>query len=104
MAGCSLRMGEVTAIRVEPYSDAHSTISPDCRTIYIRKSVRRGVEQDPKTVNAVRDIDVAPELTNAVKRYIAGQDFKKSNQLTCFRHHAECRYRSGMFCDSLHLV
>ncbi len=72
MAGCSLRMGEVTAIRVEPYSDGHSTISPDCRTIYIRKSVRHGVEQDPKTVNAVRDIDVA---------HIAGQDFKKSTYL-----------------------
>lgn len=43
--------------------------------------VRHGVEQDPKTVNAVRDIDVAPELANAVKRYIAGQDFKKSTYL-----------------------
>jgi hypothetical protein len=78
MAGCSLRIGEVTAIRVEPYSDAHSAISRDCRTIYVRKSVRHGVEQDPKTVNAVRDIDVAPELANAIKRYIAGQHFKKS--------------------------
>jgi integrase len=81
MAGCSLRMGEVTAIRVEPYSDGHSTISPDCRTICVRKPVRHGVEQDPKTVNAVRDVDVAPELANAVKRFIAGQDFKKSNYL-----------------------
>src|SRR5207244_12234498 len=59
----------------------HSTISPDCRTIYVRKSVRDGVEQDPKTMNAVRDIDVAPELANAVKRYIAAQDFKKSTYL-----------------------
>jgi integrase len=39
------------------------------------------VEQDPKTVNTVRDIDVAPELANAIKRYIAGQDFKKSTYL-----------------------
>jgi hypothetical protein len=36
------------------------------------------VEQDPKTVDAVRDVDVAPELANAIKRYIAGQHFKKS--------------------------
>ena len=55
MAGCSLRIGEVTAIRVEAYSDDHSTISRDCQTIYVRKSVRHRVEQDPKTVNAVRD-------------------------------------------------
>lgn len=81
MAGCSLRVGEVIAIRVGPYSDGHSTISRDCRTIYIRKSVRHGVEQDPKTLNAVRDIDVAPKLANAVKRYIADQNFKKSTYL-----------------------
>ena len=43
--------------------------------------MRHGVEQDPKTVNAVRDIDVARELANAVKRYIAGQGFKKSTYL-----------------------
>ena len=48
---------------------------------YVRKSVRHGVEQDPKTVNAVREIDVAPELANAVKRYIASQDFTKSPYL-----------------------
>jgi integrase len=81
MAGCSLRIGEVTAIRVQPHSEDHSTISPDCRTIFVRKSVRRGIEQDPKTPSAVRDIDVAPELAEAVKRYIAGRDFIKSTYL-----------------------
>jgi integrase len=33
------------------------------------------------SVNAVRDIDVAPELANAVKRYIASQDFNRSTYL-----------------------
>jgi integrase len=75
------RADEVTAIRVKPYSGGHSTISPDCRTIYVRKSVRHGVEQDPKTVTAVRDIDVAPELANAVKRYIESRGFNKSTYL-----------------------
>lgn len=41
MAGCSLRIGELSAIRVQPHSEDHSTISPDCRTIFVRKSVRR---------------------------------------------------------------
>ena len=103
MAGCSLRMGEVTAIRVEPYSDGHSTISPDCKTIYVRKSVRRRVEQDPKTVNAVRDIDVAPELANAVKRYIAGQDFKKSTYLFQTARGKPLSQRNVLR-DSLHLI
>jgi integrase len=103
MAGCSLRMGEVTAIRVEPYSDGHSTISPDCRTIYVRKSVRHGVEQDPKTVNAVRDIDVAPELANAIKRYIAGQDFKKSNYLFQTSR-GESLSQRNILRDSLHPI
>ena len=83
MAGCSLRAGEASAIRVQPYSENHSTISADCRVIHVRKSVhpRTGVEQDPKTANAVRDIDVAPALANALKRYIASQDFRKSTFL-----------------------
>ena len=103
MAGCSLRMGEVSAIRVQPYSDDHSTISPDCRTIYVRKSVRHGIEQDPKTANAVRDIDVAPELANAVKRYIAGQDFKKSTYLFQTSR-GEPLSQRNVLRDSLHLL
>lgn len=81
MAGCSLRIGEITAIRVQPYSEDHSTISPDCKTIFVRRSVRHGIEQDPKTPSAVRDIDVAPELAEAVKRYIATRDLSKSTYL-----------------------
>jgi integrase len=103
MAGCSLRIGEVTAIRVEPYSDAHSAISRDCRTIYVRKSVRHGVEQDPKTVNAVRDIDVASELANAIKRYIAGQHFKKSTYLFQTSR-GETLSQRNVLRDSLHPI
>ena len=60
-----------------------SPISADCRVIHVRKSVhpRTGVEQDPKTANGVRDIDVAPALASALKRYIAGQGFRKSTLL-----------------------
>ena len=102
MAGCSLRIGEVTAIRVEAYSDGHSTISLDCQTIYVRKSVRRRVEQDPKTVNAVRDIDVAPELANAIKRYIAGQDFTRSTYL--FQTRGKPLSHRNVLRDSLHPI
>ena len=103
MAGCSLRVGEVTAIRVKPYSDGHSTISPDCRTIYIRKSVRHGVEQDPKTVNAIRDIDVAPDLAEVVKRYIVGQNFRKSTYLFQTSR-GELLSQRNVLRDSLHTI
>lgn len=57
----SLRGGEGTTIRVFASSriltvTLQSLLIPDDLR---RKSVRQRVEQDPKTVNAVRDIDVA---------------------------------------------
>ena len=35
--------------------------------VYVNKPVRRGIEQDPKTVNAARVIDLAPSLTDVLK-------------------------------------
>jgi len=65
--------------------------------------IRWGVEQDPKTVNAVRDLDVAPELANAVKRYIARQDFKKSTYLFQTSR-GEPLSQRNVLRDSLHLI
>jgi hypothetical protein len=45
-------------------------VSADCKTLYVRQSVWNSKEQDPKTENAVRDIDVCSELAVMLKDYI----------------------------------
>lgn len=53
LAGTGLRIGEALAIKLDPYSEDHTTISSDCKTINVRKSVRGTKEQKPKTDNAI---------------------------------------------------
>jgi len=53
LAGIGLRIGEALAIKLDPYSEDHTTISSDCKTIHVRKSVRGTKEQKPKTGNAL---------------------------------------------------
>jgi integrase len=62
LAGTGLRIGEALAIKLDPYSEDHTTISSDCKTIYVRKSVRGTKEQDPKTDNAIRSVDICEAL------------------------------------------
>src|SRR5258708_4891108 len=64
IAGSGLRIGEALGLKVDKH------ISPDCKTLYIRQSVWNGKEQDPKTENAVRDIDVCSDLAVLHKDYI----------------------------------
>jgi hypothetical protein len=45
-------------------------VSADCKTPYVRQSVWNSKEQDPKTENAVRDIDVCSDLAVMLKSYI----------------------------------
>jgi integrase len=70
LAGTGLRIGEALAIEIGEPSEECSTISSDCKTIHIRKSVWRGRKQDPKTDNAVRDIDVPASLAAVLKDFI----------------------------------
>jgi integrase len=48
--------------------------------VHVNKSVWRGREQDPKTVNAIRVVDLAPSLTDVLKTYVDKQQ-RKSNLL-----------------------
>jgi hypothetical protein len=48
-------------------------VSADCKTLYVRQSVWNSKEQDPKTENAVRDIDVCSELAVMLKSYIGNR-------------------------------
>jgi integrase len=70
LAGTGLRIGEALAIRLDPYSEDHTTISPDYRTIHIRKSVWTGREQAPKTRNAVRSVDVCEPLAAFLREFV----------------------------------
>jgi integrase len=73
LAGTGLRIGEALAIRIEDYSEDHSTISRDCTTIHVRKSIWRGKEQAPKTDNAIRDVDVHSSLATVLKEFIGSR-------------------------------
>jgi hypothetical protein len=63
-----LRVGEALAIHVEPGD--HTTISPDCKTIHVRKSIWNGQEQEPKTAAAKRAVDLPDDLAAYLKEYI----------------------------------
>ena len=46
LAGTGLRIGEALALKP-------ADLSPDCRVLYVRRSIWHGKEQQPKTPNAV---------------------------------------------------
>ena len=66
LAGTGLRIGEAFGLKV-------SDFSTDCRILEVRRSVWRGKEQDPKTANALRTIDVPEELAQVLRAYVAGR-------------------------------
>jgi integrase len=76
LAGSGLRIGEALGLKVSEH------VSGDCKTLYIRQSVWNGKEQDPKTDNAIRDIDVCSELAVMLKEYIG-------NRTSGFLFHAD---------------
>lgn len=83
LAGTGMRIGEASAIEIGLLPHALSdctmdckrptcgtTISADCKTIYVRKSVWNGKKQAPKTAQAIRDIDVPSALAEYIKDFI----------------------------------
>lgn len=69
LAGTGLRIGEALAIKLDEYSEEHTTISSDCKTIHVRKSIWNGREQKPKTENAIRSVDVPTTLATYLKSF-----------------------------------
>jgi integrase len=69
LSGTGLRIGEALAIKLEPYSEDHTTLSSDCKTIHVRKSVRGTKEQKPKTDNAVRSVDLCEALAILLREF-----------------------------------
>jgi integrase/recombinase XerD len=64
LAGTGLRIGELLALKT-------IDLSPDCRVLYVRRSIWRGKEQQPKTPSAIRDVDIAEPLARLLKQYVA---------------------------------
>jgi len=44
---------------------------PDCRVLHIRRSIWRGQEQEPKTANAVRVVDIPEVLARELRGYVS---------------------------------
>lgn len=59
LAGSGLRIGEALALKA-------TDLSPDCRILYVRRSIWRGQEQQPKTPNAVREVDLPESLARVL--------------------------------------
>ncbi len=66
LAGTGLRIGEALGLK-------SIDLSPDCRVLYVRRSVWHGQEQQPKTPNAVREIDIAEPLSRLLREYSKGK-------------------------------
>jgi integrase/recombinase XerD len=66
LAGAGLRIGEVLGLK-------STDLSPDCRVLYVRRSIWNGQEQEPKTPAAVRDVDIAEPLSRVLQEYVIGK-------------------------------
>ena len=66
VAGTGLRIGEALAIRTDDFD-------PLCRLLQVRRSVWRRREQAPKTLNAIRPVDIPESLAQVLCGYITGR-------------------------------
>src|SRR5262249_312717 len=66
LAGTGLRIGEALGLK-------SIDLSPDCRVLHVRRSIWHGQEQEPKTPNAVREVDIAEPLSQLLQEYMEGK-------------------------------
>ena len=66
LAGTGLRIGEALGLKT-------TDLSPDCRVLYVRRSIWGGHEQEPKTPAAVREVDIAEPLSRMLGEYVNGK-------------------------------
>ena len=66
LAGTGLRVGEALGVKTSDLAD-------DCRILHVRRSIWRGTEQEPKTLNAIRLIDVPEALAKILRKNFAGR-------------------------------
>jgi integrase len=66
LAGTGLRIGEALGLKA-------GDLTSDCRLLHVRRSIWNGREQQPKTENAVRVVDIAEQLAIILREYVAGK-------------------------------
>jgi integrase len=66
LAGTGLRIGEALALKT-------TDLSPNCRILRVRRSIWHGREQEPKTPNSVRVVDIAEPLARVMHEYVANK-------------------------------
>jgi integrase len=66
LAGTGLRIGEALGLKVADFDH-------DCRTLFVKRSIWNGKEQDPKTPNAVRTVDLPAPLASLMQEYVSGK-------------------------------
>jgi integrase len=66
LAGTGLRIGEALGLKSIDFSS-------DCRVLHVQRSVWHGHEQEPKTPNAVREVDIAEPLSQLLREYVEGK-------------------------------
>jgi len=76
LGGAGLRSGEAFGLEIDKH------VSTDCSKIAVQQSVWNGKVQSPKTKNAIREIDLHPDLARMLKRFIGD---RKSGFLFCTR-------------------
>ncbi len=63
LAGTGLRIGEALGLK-------STDLSPECRVLYVRRSIWNGQEQEPKTPAALREIDIPGPLSRVLQEYV----------------------------------
>lgn len=66
LAGTGLRIGEALGLKA-------GDLTSDCRVLHVLRSIWNGQEQQPKTENAVRVVDIAEQLATILREYVAGK-------------------------------
>jgi integrase len=67
VAGTGLRIGEALALRTSDFDPLRSMLQ-------VRRSVWRRREQAPKTLNAIRPVDIPESLAQVLRRYMKGKE------------------------------
>ena len=65
LAGTGLRIGEALGLKTDD-------LNAECTVLHVRRSIWHGREQQPKTENAVRVIDIPEQLAQLLREHIAG--------------------------------
>ena len=66
LAGTGLRIGEALALKPTDFSQ-------DCRVLQVSRSIWHGQEQAPKTLSAIRVVDIAEPLVPILREVVAGK-------------------------------